>query len=52
MLEQAAGRAVIAVSISFDKIARQPPSEPIALRLELIHAPDDGGWTITNIGYL
>ena len=50
VLAESADRATVAVSVAFDTASKRTGTEPIALRVELLHAFD--GWDVTAIGYL
>ena len=50
VLAESADRATVAVSVAFDTVGKRTGTEPIALRVELLHASD--GWAVTAIGYL
>lgn len=49
-LAESANRATIAVSVAFETPNEGALTEPIALRLELLH--EANGWIVNSIGYL
>jgi hypothetical protein len=50
MIEEAAGRAIVAVSLAFDRPTDKAVTDPIGLRLQL--AEVNGCWHVESVGYL